>query len=394
MSQQLINRSPDLTKLLEDGYEIEIRASHLIIHGVPYVNRKCEIRYGILVSKLSLAGDKTVEPATHVAMFSGETPCDEKGIALSKIINSSISQDLGEGIVVNHTFSSKPKTGHYADYYEQITTYVAILSSRAEVIDPNVTARTFRVIESINPDSPFQYLDTASSRAGINKLTSKLELEEVCIVGLGGTGSYILDFIAKAPVKCIRLFDNDTFLQHNAFRSPGAPSVAKLMQLPLKVDYWKEVYSRMHQGVEANSFRINKETVECLCKADFVFLCMDGGIDKKHIIEKLEEFEIPFIDVGMGLQLVDDSLVGLLRVTTSTPEKRDHVHALQRVSFLDPGNNDLYSQNIQVAELNALNAILAVLKWKKIFGFYKDLENEHFCIYEIDGNHILNEDRL
>ena len=26
-------------------------------------------------------------------------------------------------------------------------------------------------------------------------------------------------------------------------------------------------------------------------------------------------------------------------------------------------------------------------------GFYLDLENEHFSVYEIDGNNLLNEDR-
>ena len=54
-----------------------------------------------------------------------------------------------------------------------------------------------------------------------------------------------------------------------------------------------------------------------------------------------------------------------------------------------------YSEtNIQVADLNSLNAALAVIKWKKMFGFYKDYEQEHFCTYTIDGNHICNEDQL
>jgi hypothetical protein len=31
-----------------------------------------------------------------------------------------------------------------------------------------------------------------------------------------------LDFVAKTPVEEIHLFDSDVFLQHNAFRAPGA----------------------------------------------------------------------------------------------------------------------------------------------------------------------------
>ena len=52
-------------------------------------------------------------------------------------------------------------------------------------------------------------------------------------------------------------------------------------------------------------------------------------------------------------------------------------------------NND-YSRNIQIAELNALNAALAVIKWKKTLGFYLDLEQEAQSVYQIDGNHLVN----
>ena len=55
-------------------------------------------------------------------------------------------------------------------------------------------------------------------------------------------------------------------------------------------------------------------------------------------------------------------------------------------------NND-YSRNIQVADLNALNAAMAVIKWKKLLGFYHDFECEHFSAYTLDGNRLNNEDR-
>ena len=39
-----------------------------------------------------------------------------------------------------------------------------------------------------------------------------------------------------------------------------------------------------------------------------------------------------------------------------------------------------------------LNAALAVIKWKKLFGFYTDFEREFSSTYTLDGNHFLNED--
>ncbi|ODM77106.1 hypothetical protein [Bradyrhizobium elkanii] len=90
---------------------------------------------------------------------------------------------------------------------------------------------------------------------------------------------------------------------------------------------------------------------------------------------------IPFVDVGMGLELVDGSLGGILRVIASTPDMRAHVHD-GRVSLGSAGaENDLYATYIQVADLNALNAAMAVVKWKKVRGFYRDLEREHHSTY-------------
>jgi ThiF family len=54
----------------------------------------------------------------------------------------------------------------------------------------------------------------------------KLRLSRVVIVGLGGSGSHILDLIAKTRVRQIDLYDGDHFRRHNAFRSPGAATRA------------------------------------------------------------------------------------------------------------------------------------------------------------------------
>ena len=124
---------------------------------------------------------------------------------------------------------------------------------------------------------------------------------------------------------------------------------------------------------------------------DFVFVCLDKGAPKKLIVEKLEEFNIPFTDVGMGIQLDNNALGGIVRVTTSTSKMCDHFR--DRVSFSDAPGDDDYNRNIQIADLNALNAALAVIKWKKLFGFYRDLKSEHHSQFSIDTNLLLNEER-
>jgi hypothetical protein len=224
-------------------------------------------------------------------------------------------------------------------------------------------------------------------------VSRKLEIANVAIIGVGGTGAYVLDQVAKTPVRQIHIYDGDRFSQHNAFRAPGAPSKENLAEKPQKVSYLHGVYSRMHRGIVAHDCFVDDSNVGELRKMAFVFLCLDKGGPKRLIVEKLEEYGVPFVDVGMGLYVAKEALHGVLRVTTSTPTTHEHVRALNRITFTNGDGHDEYSTNIQVADLNALNAVLAVIKWKKLFGFYGDLEHEHFCTYTLDGNALANEDQ-
>ncbi len=392
MSLPLISRSPDLARLKADGYEVEIRAGHLILNNVPYVNGDRQVKRGRLVSELTTAGELAAKPSTHVAMLAGEYPCDQYGNPIEKIRNSSVQQDLGEGLVIDHSFSSKPSPEGYADYYDKMTTYAAILSSPAQALDPSANAQTHAVIEMAETDDVFVYFDSNTSRAGIGALTQRFDGMKIAIVGLGGTGAYLLDLIAKTPVAEVHLFDGDRFLTHNAFRAPGAASLDELTACPLKVDYWTEKYAKMRRGIVPHPIRLDASNTELLADMHFVFLCIDDGAAKKPIVAKLEALGLPFIDAGIGVRVVNDQLLGLVRVTASTANFRRHVYDAQRISFAERDRQALYTNNIQIADLNALNACLVVIKWKKLVGFYVDLERELFSTYEIDGNNIINED--
>lgn len=390
MSRQLINRSPDLKKLQDEGYNIEEIAGYLVLWDVPFVNTRREVVRGALVSRLDLAGERTAKPTDHVVLFAGDHPCNLDGTEITQIKHGSSIQQISDRLTVHHSFSNKP-TGGYDNYHHKMIRYVEIISNPAKAIDPDIKAQTYPVIRTEeDDDSPFHYSDTASSRADIVEVTRKLKLSKVAIVGLGGTGSYVLDLVAKTPIREIHLFDGDVFLQHNAFRAPGAPSIEELEVMPKKVKYHAERYSKMHKGIIQHDHSLEGRKLSKLDGMDFVFLCIDGGESKRHIVEKLEKADIPFIDTGIGVNLVDGALHGAVRLTSSTTHKRDHLRS--RVGFTEDENNE-YSRNIQIADLNALNAALAVIRWKKLFGFYKDFENEHHCHYDIDGNFIHNDDK-
>lgn len=387
MSHQLINHSPDLKRLREDGYFVQIQGGLLLLREIPYVNAQRQVRTGTLISTLNMAGDVTQYAGDHVVSFDGEFPCNADGTTIHQIAHQSGDMDLGHGVIAKHSFSSRPASG-YTDYYHKMSTYVAIISGAAAVLQPGISPRTFRVPDE-GEDSIFNYIETASYRVGIGALTQRLAPETVGIIGLGGTGSYVLDLVAKTPAREIHLFDPDLFLQHNAFRAPGAPSIDELREAPQKVDYLAGIYSKMHRRITPHTVAIGADNLHLLEGLSFVFVCIDGGAAKRLIFQKLEALGISFIDVGMGLELVDDSLGGILRVTTSTPDNRDHIYQ-DKIDFSGGGEDNIYASNIQVADLNALNASLAVIKWKKLRGFYRDLDQEYHCLYTTDGNSLTN----
>ena len=392
MSQKLISLSPDLSRLRSEGYDIEIRGSYLLVKSVPYVNAQRQVKRGILVSPLNLAGDRTARPDNHQVQLAGEFPCHADGTPMNEVVSQSIETKLDTDLVTSHWFSQKPKTGFYVDYYEKMATYAAILSSQARVIDPDATPQTYSVEETEDSESPFQYLDTASSRAEINTIAKKLALSNVGIIGLGGTGSYVLDLVSKTQVAAIHLFDADKMSTHNAFRSPGAATIEELREQPLKVEYFRRRYQAMHRGVIAHGYHLTAANLSEIQNMDFVFVCIDNGDSKRSIVQALEQYNIPFVDVGMGLYAKNGAIGGIIRATTSTPALRSHVYENGRISFGKPEAEAIYDKNIQIADLNALNATLAVIKWKKLFGFYADNEKEHFTTYTIDCNLLTSED--
>jgi molybdopterin/thiamine biosynthesis adenylyltransferase len=377
-----IDRSPDLLRLRTDGYNIQVTsAGFLLVHGIPYVNSRREIAYGVLGSNLDLAGDITTPPQDHTAKFVGEYPCDDQGRELDVLKHASGTFDLGGGLIAQHSFSRKPARGHYTDYHEKMTAYIALLGKYVAIIDPAVTARTRLVIEPDDDKSPFNYLDTASARAEISTITAKLTGEVIAIVGLGGTGSYVLDLVAKTPVAHIHLFDADRFLTHNAFRAPGAPAIEDLRKQLLKVEYLASIYSHMHRGIVPHPFHMDASNVDKLQGMTFAFLCMEGGPAKRAVVDKLEALGIPFIDVGMGLYAKRNTIGGMLRCIVSLPDARESARA--RISFAADDANNEYDKNIQIADLNALNACLAVIAWKKQRGFYFNLGKERLVSYTI-----------
>lgn len=225
---------------------------------------------------------------------------------------------------------------------------------------------TFGVDSDTASDSVFKFRDTLTSRAEIGDLASKFKEEVIAIIGLGGTGAYLLDFFVKTPVREIRAFDRDAFHVHNAFRSPGRLEESELGGS--KAETYRSRYESFREGLIVSRKFVDRSSISDFVGVTFAFVCVDKGSARSEIFDLLIDLRIPFIDVGMGLKRNDAGLSGAVRATYFSAENATSVRNLQLAETSDKPD-DIYRANVQIAELNALNASLAMIRYKQVRGF-------------------------
>ena len=226
MFQNLVSHNPDLERLVKKGYAVAFDSTnHLVVRDIPYIDDSGSLKWGAFVTKLQFVDLEHVEQDDHQVFFAGSVPYGLDGQPIPNLAGGPTSVPLSErsgDVVVERSFSNKPRVAQaFADFFEKIESYTTIISGPAmQMFDVNPL--TFRaVLDEREADAIFKFYDTLTSRAEIGNYAARLEDEVVAIIGLGGTGSFILDFMARSRVKEIRGFDGDSFHVHNAFRAPG-----------------------------------------------------------------------------------------------------------------------------------------------------------------------------
>jgi ThiF family len=399
MSATLISRNPDLARLEAEGFRLRVvqaTAHHLLIDAIPAVNSKREVVTGTLYCPLEIdQNDDVIRPIpSHQCWWIGEAPCDATGRLMTEMISNPQPEPKGDGFTTTVGFSRKRvnKTP-YDDLHEKIWAYVEMIWHEARVIDPGCDPRCDKPVPAVVEAQKrvFHYPDMATTRAGIGVATAKLLLNRVAVIGVGGTGSYILDLLAKTPINEIHIFDGSKFELHNAFRAPGAPRKEELTD-PFKVDWFGDIYDRMRSGIVRHPYHVRAEQLPELAGFDFVFVSIDDAEARKVILEGLIALSVPFIDVGIDIALDKvGCLRGMCRFTVGTANANRHIYEV--VSFAAMPENDVY-RNIQVADLNMQNASMAVIKWKKLMGFYADDMREHHSLYTVATHSLTKDDRL
>jgi hypothetical protein len=97
-------------------------------------------------------------------------------------------------VIVERSFSNKPKAG-FANFFDKIEHYVALIAGPARA-RRKASSSTFWVDHDVVTNSVFKFHDTLTSRT---ELGDVFKNQVVAVIGLGGTASYLLDFLVKTP---------------------------------------------------------------------------------------------------------------------------------------------------------------------------------------------------
>lgn len=161
-----------------------------------------------------------------------------------------------------------------------------------------------------------------------------------------------------------------------------------MLSKPNKAEYFAQEYRRMHRAITAHPVALTTENLQLLEGATFVFLAAADAETRPEIMRWLQDRGVPFIDVGMSFREGEGGLTGIAKVSAYLPGSDI---AVPTAPALPPGVDD-YGSNVQIAELNSLNATLAVIRWKRHLGFYATHEVSNQTIYKLYLNELRNGD--
>ena len=149
------------------------------------------------------------------------------------------------------------------------------------------------------PLSPYDYRFSGISRLMGSNILEKLKRSHVCVVGVGGVGSWAVEALARSGVGFLTLVDPDEVCLSNTNRQLHAlnKDIGKL-----KIELLKQRVLEINPECQVTLIAdfYTKESAESILnqKYDFVLDAIDSLQYKCHMIATCKEKKIPILTVG------------------------------------------------------------------------------------------------
>lgn len=163
--------------------------------------------------------------------------------------------------------------------------------------------------------------------------TDILRKFSVAVVGCSGTGSIVVEQLARLGIGRLLLVDPDLVEEKNLNRILNSGKEDAYLKRP-KVQVLASAIARMGLGqkvVPVHGNLIGADTIKSVAECDVVFGCMDG-VEGRHWLNRLATFyTMPYFDIGVRLDA--DGLGGIKQITGAA-------------HYLQPGKSSLLSRGV------------------------------------------------
>lgn len=159
----------------------------------------------------------------------------------------------------------------------------------------------------------------------------------IAVIGCSGTGSVVIEQLARNGVGTLILIDPDVVEDRNLNRIVNAMRI-DADERRFKVDVLKAAIDAMGTGTTVEAIArdvFTPEAVRAITRADIIFGCVDT-VDARHLVSQIASFYVlPFFDLGVKLEA--DGKGGVDQVCGS-------------VHYLRPGGGSLLSRGVYTLE--------------------------------------------
>ena len=155
----------------------------------------------------------------------------------------------------------------------------------------------------------------------------------VAVVGCSGTGSFVVEELARLGIGRLALIDSDCVEEKNLNRIVNSSKEDAYLGA-YKVHVLAKAIARMGLNQQVKPMAVNlitEEAVLAVAECDIVFGCTDG-VEARHILNRLATFyTMPYIDVGVRLDA--DGHGGVAGISGA-------------IHYLQPGRSSLLSREV------------------------------------------------
>ena len=209
--------------------------------------------------------------------------------------------------------------------------------------------------------------------------------ERVGIVGLGGVGAWIADFVVKADPQEVHGWDYDCIEPKNILRMPGRLDPDAWIGRQ-KVDWFQETYSVIHTSVQGHNVKVLPGNVkDVIERTTFCFVAVDDADDRMMVCDRLANADIPFVVAGLSLVRKDKRVTVSMRIVTAhvgVPSWRDAIPQVGRAGQDDYGSLDL-------PDVYSMAAGWSIQSWRKMRGQFWQEQREECLDYDVSDQTLI-----